>query len=128
APLVHAETGRAVQRKHVQLGERAWIQKPLDALTCGQLALRVLRALGCAAAVDRVVATLAQHVDLALGRAALLSDSNTVAFVDARTELGGIEVRRISSADRRHALSRCPGHERRLTGLWRAAGSIHNTL
>ena len=66
-PFLHAEVGRPVQREHVELGERAGVEHPVDALARGELALGVLGALGGAAAVDGVVPPLAQQVDLLAG-------------------------------------------------------------
>jgi len=56
--------GRPVQGEHVELGERTGVEHPVDALTPRELALGVLRALGSAGPVDRVVPPFAQHVDL----------------------------------------------------------------
>src|SRR5438105_8309510 len=126
--LVHAEVGRAVQREHVELGERSRIEQPVDPLARGELALGVLRALCRATAVHRIVATLAQQVDLALGGAALAAKRDTVTLLGTRANLGRVEGRGIARANRRHALSRCPGHDRRLPAVRRAAGSVHNAL
>ena len=38
--LLHPKVGAAVLDKHVILAERALVQKKVDALACGQLALR----------------------------------------------------------------------------------------
>src|SRR5262249_48638590 len=129
APLLHAEVARAMHREQVELGERSGVEQPLDALACGELALRVLRAFGGPAPADGVVAALSQHVDGAVGGAA--TGARAVARVGyRRINLVGAEVSCVGGARRRHGFPRGAWH--RGTGyltrdplLQRDRGPVH---
>jgi hypothetical protein len=112
-PFIHVEIGRPVQGEHVELGERTGVEHPVDALTRGELALGVLRALGGAGPVDRVVPAFAQHIDL-LARAAAGSTRRCSIRIRRCGGAGGSD--RIARADRWNAFARLSGHGVRLPG------------
>src|SRR5579872_643626 len=69
APLLHAETVRAVRGEHVELDERSLVEQHLDPVSCGQLAGGAPFVRGFGFRVQRLVAALAIEVELLLGDA-----------------------------------------------------------
>ncbi len=111
--VAHVEVCRAMEREHVELGEGARVEETVNALTRGELALRVLRALRRATAMHGVIATLAQHVDL-LVRAT----TRAVHRRRIRIERTGCRrtIQRVARANGGNTLTRLSGHAVRLPG------------
>jgi hypothetical protein len=115
--LLHAEVAGAMHGEEVELDERARIEQPIDALPRRELALGMLGALGRARTMHGVVATFAQQVDLAFGRAARSARGRAVAVAprrNARRSSGRRHRIAIARANRRYAFTRCSGHAQTL--------------
>ena len=112
-PIVHIEVGRAVEREHVELGERASIEHPVDALARGELALGVLRALRGTAPMHGVVAPFTKQVDL-LPSAVTSAARRSCFGIERHRNAGGND--RIARPGGGNALARLSGHRVRLPG------------